>query len=480
MFGTNVSMKDYEGVQGFGIGSQGDVDYLNKALSAGVARPPVSGGDTLRVESLEATLRTVIYTSQMIKLTQKIPRIPAFSTVEEYNLLSGYGDDAGAFTAEGDLPETQDSTYARKAAFVKFLGTTREVTHPMTLVRPAHGNVIALETQNGAIWLTERLERGLFEARSDLVAHEFDGLKKQILDGAGCTDPWGTYPTAHNIFDARGAGLTEDMVENMAQSVTDGYGVPTDLYGAPKAFSELAKAFFPRERVNLPAPTDGKVGFAITSVVTSAGTVQLNPDIFIRPGRAYGDKTPPAAATSAKAPNAPSAVTGAATADVALSKFGTGENGAYRYFVTAINRYGESLPCATTVAQTAVAVGDKVTLTITDGGYGAGAAPTTAFKIYRSSKDGAVATAKHCFTFPRTAGATTVAIDRNFWLPGCSTGYMIQSNLQYFSLRQLAPLMKIPLATVAASIRWMMLLYCVPIIYSPLKSALVLNVRDDT
>ena len=133
MFGNSVSFRDYEGVQGFGIGSMNEVDELNKALEAGTQRPPASGGSALRVESLEATLRTVTFTLQNIKLWPKIPKLPAFSTVEEYNILSAYGDDAGVFTNEGDLPETQDATYERRTALVKFLGTTREVTHPMTL-----------------------------------------------------------------------------------------------------------------------------------------------------------------------------------------------------------------------------------------------------------------------------------------------------------------------------------------------------------
>jgi hypothetical protein len=49
--------------------------------------------------------------------------------------MTAYGADTGVFTNEGDLPETQDSSYERRTVLVKFLGTTREVTHPMTLVR---------------------------------------------------------------------------------------------------------------------------------------------------------------------------------------------------------------------------------------------------------------------------------------------------------------------------------------------------------
>lgn len=476
MYGNSVSFRDYEGIQGFGIGSASEVEELNKALSAGYDRPPATQGGALRVESLEATLRTVTFTLQNIKLWPKIPKLPAFSTVEEYNILSNYGGDNGVFTNEGDLPETQDADYERKTALVKFLGTTREVTHPMTLVRPAHGNVTALETQNGAIWLVERLERALFHGRSDVTTQEFDGIEKQMLDGASLTDPWGNDPVAAVnpiVVDMRGANLTEDKIEEGANLVVENYGTPTGMYLAPRANSDLAKQFYPRERVNLPYPTEGKVGIAINSVVTNAGLVSLNPDVFLRSGRNNGVKTPPTAASSAKAPNAPASATGVAAVDAA-SKFAAGDAGTYIYRVTAINRYGES--AAVDSAGIAIAAGEKNTLTITDGG---GTYAATGYKIYRTGPGGAVSTATVMINgFPRDA-ATTDFVDFNFWLPGTSRGYMLQENLQFFSFRQLAPMIKIPLATIAASIRWMQLLYGTPIVYAPRKGIIFINVKDD-
>jgi hypothetical protein len=482
MFNNSVSFKDYEGIQGFGIGSQAEVDELNKALSAGYQRPPASGGSALRVESLEATLRTVTFTLQNIKLWPKMPKLPAFSTVEEYNLLQDYGSDAGAFTAEGDLPETQDATYARKTALVKFLGTTREVTHPMTLVKPAHGNVVALETQNGAVWLVERLERAGFFGRSDVNSYEFDGLAKQMFDGAGLTNIWDADPvSAVNpiAVDLRGGVLTEDIVESGTNVVVENYGTATDLFLAPRAGSDMAKNFFPRERVNLPYPTEGKVGIAINSLVTNAGLINFNSDVFLRPGRNNGQKSVPGAATSTKAPAAPSSVTATpAPATTPASKFIAADVGNYRYAVSAINRYGESM--ATSVAGvTPVAAGDKVTLLITDG---AGLNPAaTGYKVYRSPVGGGAGTEVIMIPgYPRdtVSPADTVVVDYNFWLPGTSMGFMIQNNLQFYSFRQLAPMLKIPLATVAASIRWMQLLYGTPIVYAPRKGMMFINIRD--
>lgn len=475
-----IGLKDYEGIQGFGVSSAQDVENLSKALSAGTQNPPTSGGSALRVESLEATLRVVTFTLNHIKFWKMLPKLPAFSTVEEYNRLTDYGADAGAWTNEGDLPEQQDSVYERKTALVKFLGTQREVTHPMTLVRPAHGNVIALETQNGAIWLLERLERALFNGRSDIVTQELDGLAKQMLDGVGITDPntlmYDATDVIHAgaetiVIDKRGGSLLENDLETAANYIVQNYGTPSDLLLAPQAMSDISKQFYPRERINLPLPSDGRVGLAIKAFESNAGPINFDPDIFLRSGRNNGAKTVPVAATSAKAPSAPTFVAAAPGSD-AKSMFKAADAGAYPYYITAVNRFGESAPSAVTSAT--LASGQSVVLTITDGG---GANAATAYKVYRGKPGGANSTAQIMTSVPRVGGGATFT-DYNWLIPGTSNSFMVQNNLQNYSVRQLAPMMKIPLATIAASIRWMQLLYLTFILYTPKKNVLFINVKD--
>jgi hypothetical protein len=47
---------------------------------------------------------------------------------------------------------------------------------------------------------------------------------------------------------------------------------------------------------------------------------------------------------------------------------------------------------------------------------------------------------------------------------------------QVMAFKQLAPLMKLPLATISAAIRFMVLLYGVPILYANRKGLLIKNV----
>lgn len=232
---SGVSFKDYEGIEGFGM-VQEDINSLNKALSAGadINKPAVEAGQgfALRVESLENTLKNTEYRMEHIKLWKSIPKLAAYNTVEEHNEISSFGlnNDAG-FIAEGDLPTEDDSTYERKYAIIKYMGTVRRVTHPMTLVKPAHGNVISLETVNGTMHLLRMLNKALYYGDSSLSDLQFDGFEKLMNDNAN----------ANNIIDLRGKPLSEDYLTDGALTAMDApnYGQVTHLFCNPKVV-ELA------------------------------------------------------------------------------------------------------------------------------------------------------------------------------------------------------------------------------------------------
>jgi hypothetical protein len=462
-------MKDYEGYHGFGQLAQVEVDDLSKALSAGYQNPPVSGSNALRVESLEQTLRVLTFTQAHIQFWRDIPKLPAFSTVEEYNVQTSYGSEGGMFTRAGELPQVQDASYERRTALVKYVTTQREVDHPTTLVRPAHGNVVAQETQNGGIWLLERIERALYTGRSDVITEAWDGIDFQIRSD----------PTASlNIIDLRGGILTEDNIEDATNRIIENYGVPTDLDAAPKALSSMVKQFYPRERFNMPAPVDGVVGMSVNRVRTQAGLINLKGNIFLRSGKNNSVKGAPAAANAVRAPVAPSLAAANTAGPITASLFGTGDVGTWRYKVASVNRFGESAASASATAAISAAL-DEITLTITNNADSSDV--TTGYNIYRCpTVGGAAGTEQFLTQVPRIAGAaTTTFVDANRFLPNTSKAYLKQMNLQAISFRQLAPMMKIPLATIAISIRWAMLLYGMPIIYATRKHVIFDNVGDE-
>lgn len=446
--------------QGFGVTSQNEVDMLNKALEAGHEVNPLSleGGGAFRVESLENSLKVLSYGDQHIKFWKKIPKQKAYSTVEQYGQLLDYGRGQGAFVAEGQLPDSNDSTYARKAAFVKFLGTTREVTHPMTMVNSAFGNVVARQNQDGILWMLKQVEQSLFWGDSKLAPGgneglEFDGINKMI-------DP-------ENTIDLRGQYLEEKHINWGAQMIIQNYGTPTDLFLPFEVMAQFSQEFFPKERVIMPTASGYQAGVVVNKFMTHGGEVEFNPNIFLNKTRPLNMN-----ASSFKAP---------AVGTVTVAKAGTPgglPNGTYKVAVTFNNAHGESIPA---IADASVEVIDGAgALTVTVTNPTSTAFPIEYVRVYRTEANGdkfyeigrfAVATAN--------SGGTTTIHDEGKVLANTYTAFMGEMSPEIIAFKQLAPLMKMDLATLGPVVRWMILLYGVPIIYAPKKWARFINIKAD-
>lgn len=469
-----ITLAQYEDVHSFGIESMRQVQELNKALEAGNAIQPTTGGGALRVESLENSLKILTHQAKHCALWQKIAKLPAYSTVEEYNQLSDYGGAAGAFLPEGILPETEDSTYNRQTELVKFLGTTRAVTHPMTLVRTAIGDVIAQENTNGILWMLKQLEYHLFHGDADMCylgsatdsTHregvEFNGLAKQI--------------NGSQVLDMNGLPLSEGTFGIAAEMIASNYGIPSDCFLSFGAQQGLANTMFPKERVAVPSPSGNvTVGVNIDGVNTPFGRVALNPDVFLNPGRTAPTAAPASVAT--KVPTAPASMAAAAMTGTDGVWATHGGAAVYSYAVTAANRYGESAAVAIsadlTVGSADVAKHSVITIT--------NAASVTVapeyFNIYKTAPGG---TTKYFVT--RVAAAsianngTTTWTDTGAKMAATSQAFVGELTPQVFAVKQLAPLMKMDLATLAPAFRWMILCYLTVILYAPKKWVKIINI----
>ena len=454
------SMDFTKGVQGFGNATQSDVDALNKALEAGHEVNPLNleGGGAFRVESLENSLKVLTYGDQHIKFWKKIPKQKAFSTVEQYGQLLDYGRQQGAFVGEGVLPDTNDSTYARKAAFVKFLGTTREVTHPMTLVNSAFGNVVARQNQDGILWMLKQLEQSLFWGDSKLGVGgteglEFDGINKMI-------DP-------ENTINLRGNYLEEKHINWGAQMIIQNYGTPTDLFLPFEVMAQFSQEFFPKERVIMPTQSGYQAGVVVNKFMTHGGEVEFNPNIFLNKTRPLNNN-----ASSFKAP-----AVGTLTSATG-STGGELPNGTYKYKVTFNNVHGESIPTAAS-SDVVVTTGDgKVTLVVTN--PTSTAFPIEYIRVYRTEANGEEFYEIGRFAVDSAAsGGTTTIVDKGEVLANTYTAFMGEMSADIIAFKQLAPMMKMELATLGPVIRWMILLYGVPVIYAPKKWMRFTNIKAD-
>lgn len=466
-----ISWRDYEGVDGFGQSSVQDASMLHKALTAGSdINAPASfnpgDGFALRVESLESVLKNTTYRMEHPRLWKVIPKMAAYNVIEEYNQITGYGNlDQGAWIAEGELPVETDATYVRNYVTLKYLGTVRRVSHIMSLVKPAHGNVIAQETIAGTMYLLRQIERNLFRGDSDLDAVQWDSVDKLISDNAPAT----------NIIDLRGEPLTEDVLIDAALTIQDApnFGTPTHLFMNPKVKADLVKTFFPKARYDLQKKGDGLVGLDISGFTSPAGDVMFEPDVFI-------ESTPlaPSAATGsgANVPATPTIGVQPAAAGSG-SLFEAQDAGAYFYRIVGVNRFGSSAPVNT--SSVTVAAGQQVTITINDDDatLTTPAARPTYYRVFRTEVGEAVGTAREILRVARTGGASdTVITDTNASLPNTSSAYMFQMDNDNMSFKQLAPMVKIPLGTIDGFIRWQQLIYGAPAVYTPGRNVIFRNV----
>ena len=468
-----LTLKDFENsglnLDGFGQMSQGAVDELNKALGTGTTPDggayggtgAYASGNALMPESLEGTLKVVTATEKHIKFWKDLDKKPAYNTVEEFNVMSSYGGDTSPFFVEGGLPEEEDSKYERKTALVKFLGTTRSITHPMTLVRTATagGDIVSREAHNGTLWLLHQMERQLFLGDSAINPLAFDGVVKQIINGTKKADG----SMGEQVFDMKGNPLGERVLEDASNVVGENFGSPTKMYMTPKSLKDLSNIIYPHQRTGYPAPANGTLGAPLRSFQSNAGDFVFEPDLFLRP-RGGAPETGRTGAPAAPAWDVTALAAGASVTGVGLKA------GTYTYTVTAVNVKGESAGvAASTVAATAnQAVTIKFTR-VTSGNV------ATSYRIYRDNADGNVLFMVE--VADPGAGTIVTVVDKNDDISGTDIALLLDlDSEQSMAFKQLAPLMKLPLARISAAERFMILLYGMPLVYNPKRNVLIKNI----
>jgi hypothetical protein len=444
------------GAGGFGSTNMQEIQELNKALQVDYQMPPTSGANALRAYSIDGTLRTVSYTQKHIKFWNRTPKVKAYSTVEEYVKITNYGNQrAGAFIDAGALPPSQDSNYDRSSKNVKYVGTTRAVQHQAMVVETVVvDDLVAQEQVNGTIYLLGIIEKSLFDGDSSVISQEWDGICTEI------NKEFNANPTSGIVIDLQGQDITKEILTEASNIILNNYGIPTVMYNDLQTMGKLNSLFYQNQMVTQVDGT-GIVGGVVQSnfAYLPKQTFEYEPDVFLKP---Y--ETPLTTASSDKAPTAPT-ISLAAASD-ANSKIPAGT---YDYVVSAINKYGESV--GSTKATQAVTAGEKVTVTITKQGN----AEVAGYCIYRCLTNG---TPLLVARIAKTAGTENGQyVDLNQNIPGTGRGILIYEDPTNFMFKQLVPFLKIPLAIVDASIRWMQLLYGTPILATPRKNVIIKNIK---
>jgi hypothetical protein len=265
--------------------------------------------------------------------------------------------------------------------------------------------------------------------------------------------------------------------------VIESYGVPTDILIGTRPLADLAKVMFPKERIIVPY-REGQVGVPLNTFASQGGVLSFNPDVFLRKKYVVPGTT---VATSTKSPLVPTLtsatrfVAGAFTGDWTKTNNGWG---IYRYCATANNRYGESAPSNSAAAAAVVLDTDFITV-ISTNNVGAVTYPVEWVNIYRTVAGGS-ATDPHYLVYQFAANTQVAGVaftsfnDVNSICANCHKVFIGELTPQVIAFKQLAPMMKMDLAVVEPSIRWLQLLYGVMQVYAPKKWVIIKNIGEAT
>ena len=503
----SISLGDYslghgasfgqEDMKGASMDSAGLAE-LSKAMEAGhvqggdIGNPSQTNAGALKYESLDNALRLTQWKDSHIRFWKRVAKEAAYSTVEEYNVQTSYGQDRGGFWAEGELPEEENSLYTRKIEKVKFMGVSRGVTHVAQLVKNQVGDLYRKEISDGMLYLLQKADRGLLYADEAVISDEWNGIYAQHMNMDNYTSIEG-YMTSDHVIDMRGVALKESVIEDACETLLTYFAHPDLLVGPPQIITDFSLQLFAQRRFNQAGggnPGQTGLGQPVTKYFSRFCTIDLEHDIFAIKGNA---KKLGGTANSPKAPATPTPTSATIVAAAPLTRFDDGD-GDYYYAVSGVNRYGQSALVQVGGTIT-VAADEAVDLIFVSGG---GAYAPEAYVVYRSKVDPAQAAADTDFypilTVPASGtdikrgslsggvdGAAALAVrDNNRWLPGTEEAMLMQSDKDIFGFKQLAPMMKMDLAVLAPINRFMILLYGTPILYVPTKTIRFINIGKFT
>lgn len=478
-----VTAADYPqvfgGAEGFPAGIDGYriADEVRKAMEATGAVPRSGpGANALELEDALPQLKSAeIRRAKQLNLWKAIPKRKAYGLTAEGTRTEDLGDfGAPGFIGGNDSGTVTDATYTRWFQSIKYMAVLGEITLPTTLIRTIGYNgvgVNAEQTQdtNKMDELLRHVERQTWFGDEDLHSEQWNGLKKQICDGAS---------TGNGVrLDLRGAAPNKDLLENLTYIAHVNSTDISHFYWPHDVLRDLKQSLYDETRI--PEGYRGLIGndfdrFMVEALGGEVGSVELHRNHMLTHGVKGGRPRfePTSDSVSSAAPSAPSAVSGAAAAHTA-SDFRPGlAAGTYSYGVAAIGKGGRSLATEITATVTPTA-GQKVTLTIVD------TDPNVLYyEVYRNPA-GTLSTVDGNRRFLCTtarSGNTTTFDDDGYAVPDTTEGCALYIGEDEIQFNQLLPVVKRKLPIALMAERFAYLIFGTPVVQVPTHNIWVTNI----
>jgi hypothetical protein len=249
--------------------------------------------------------------------------------------------------------------------------------------------------------------------------------------------------------------MAQDDIERLAVIALENFGAPDQMHIEPACLSAFVKQFYPQFR-SAPGLANQTVGYDVSKVQTTAGAVDLKPNLFLRPRAGVRSL-----AVNAQSPANTFAVTATGTGSGSTFAAGT-----YQVAVTAVNDAGESSPVLTTVTPTA---GQNIQCAIS-----AIPAGVKYWKFYLSAPGGAAGTQQFAGNWANVGAANYIS--SNVQLPGLGEAFLLDMSAECMRFKQLAPLSKINFAIVTTALEFAIVMYGALFVYTPRFNCLFRNI----
>jgi hypothetical protein len=464
-----VSVSDLMGLN-TALRKSAEVGYQTPAgMSSGSMSPLVP-------QSIEGTLASATYSMKELVLWPAIAKKQVTNTVHEYNVINDHGMDLEPFIAEGSAGVNNKSTYERKNVKIKYLAERREVTDVATMVGiiSPNANALAEETQRGTLRLLQKLERSLFHGDETMNPLAFDGILKQARAGGNITD-----------MRNESGGLTADLLQSVFGELygAPNYGRPDCLYVEPRVHQKLIRETVQYGRHDQLRVSEGSkftFGARDLSIMAPWGAVPVKSAPFLftafpAPASGSGGADAPATPTLVAVTTPASAGTGAPASEL----------GDYIYKVVAVSAGGYSAPLRAPAsgAATLLVAGDDVDIDINDAAAQAAAVGVKSYRVYRSEKNGAESTCTflfdHAVNTNNAAGTGTQILDTFSKSTKHSSALAVSHDPSMLSFVRLLDFMRRPLAEIATSKPFLLMLFGAPVLSVPKKSWVIDNITVD-
>lgn len=442
------------------------IGEISKTLTTGYEINPGAqeGGAVLRREFLDDQIATLTWTEGDLDFFRDVTRRPSESTVAQYDVYLRHGRVGHSrFVREIGIAPISDPNIKKKRVNMKFVSDTKQMSLASGLVNNI-ADPARILTDDAIAVVAKSIEWASFYGDGDLSDNidadsgvEFNGLAKLI--------------DKHNVIDAKGEPLTEELLNRAAVTIGKGYGTATDAYMPIGVQADFINGYLNRQTQLVRDNGDNvNVGFKIQGFNSARGFIKLHGSTVMENDNILDESMIPM-------PTAPREATVTLATEIGVKgKFRPDfDLKAHSYKVVVHSDEAESAPSEVKTATVANATdGVRVTVKVS----GMYQQRPQFVSIYRQGEE-----TQLFYLIARvpmskaTEDGTINFLDVNDTIPETADIFVGEMTPNVVHLFELLPMMRLPLAQMNATVTFSVLWYGALALRAPKKWVRVKNVR---